>query len=191
MEFVVDLHPDANILPRDPILRAKARFFIDAVSTKYIPAAYIAYIINGEEGAREKLFKATEDIQALLPSEGYAIGEWSIADAAITPFLARIVVSLENDIGRYPEGEGPATLNDLRQSQKFKRFNKYLQDVTCRQSFTKTFDKASECGKIAFIYVPDVLDFRNTTGKYWHTHSLATQRQPKQLTAGRLAPNPR
>lgn len=152
LEFVADLYPDANILPKDPVLRAKARFFIDTVSNKYNPA-YFAYIIRGEEGAREKLEKATEDIQALLPPEGFAIGEWSIADAAIAPFLGRLIVALENDFGGYPEGEGPVLLNDLRQNQKFTRFSKYLQDVTARRSFTDTFDKVRCCHEATMCFL--------------------------------------
>ncbi len=142
LEFLSDLYPDANLLPKDPVLRAKARFFIDAVSNKYNPG-YFSYVVKGEEGGKEKLLKAIEEIQALLPAEGYAIGEWSIADAALTPFLGRLLVSLESDIGAYPEGEGPKTLNEIRQNEKFDRFNKYAQDVTTRRSFTDTFDKVS------------------------------------------------
>ena len=98
---------------------------------------------RGEEGGKEKLLKAIGDIQALLPTEGYAVGEWSIADAALTPFLGRLFLALENDIGAYPEGEGPKTLTDIRQNQNFARFAKYAQDVTSRASFKQTFDEVS------------------------------------------------
>ena len=160
LEFVSDLYPDANLLPKDPVLRARARFFIDAVSTKFNPA-YFSYVIKGEEGGKEKLLKATEDLQALLPAEGYAVGGWSIADAALTPFLGRLIVALENDIGRYPEGDGPKTLNDIRQSTKFARFEKYIQDVTSRSSFAATFDIVSKPEGMSFD-----LEYSHITGIY-------------------------
>ncbi len=37
LEFIADLYPESNLLPKDPVLRAKARFFIDAFSTKVSP----------------------------------------------------------------------------------------------------------------------------------------------------------
>lgn len=80
----------------------------------------------------------------------------------IAPFLGRLAVALENDIGGYPEGEGPTTLNEFRQNEKFTRFSKYLQDVTSRGSFTKTFDKVSQCDTVTRIYIPDFLTSRST-----------------------------
>ncbi|KAG2738771.1 hypothetical protein P692DRAFT_201904348 [Suillus brevipes Sb2] len=37
VEFIGDLYPSSNIVPADPVLRAKARFFIEIVSTKFSP----------------------------------------------------------------------------------------------------------------------------------------------------------
>jgi len=139
LEFIADLYPNANLLPKDPVLRAKARFFIDAVSVKFNPA-YFAYVIR-ENGILENLIKAFEDIQALLPPTGFAIGEWSIADAALVPFVARLFVALENDTGAFAVGEGPKALEVITTSPKLVRFQKYWQDASSRSNFTATFDK--------------------------------------------------
>ena len=139
IEFVADLFPGANLLPADPVLRAKARFFYDAVGNKF-NTAYFNYSFK-PEGSKEALFKATEELQALLPPTGYAVGEWSIADAAWTPFIARLFVALENDLGGYPVGEGPKTLHVLQNDAKFARFQQYWKDVSSRPSFVSTFDK--------------------------------------------------
>ncbi|KAK7685072.1 hypothetical protein QCA50_011909 [Cerrena zonata] len=139
IEFVADLFPSANLLPTDPVLRAKARFFYDAVGNKF-NSAYFNYVLK-PGGSQEALFKATEDLQALLPPTGFAVGEWSIADAAWTPFIARLFVALENDLGGYTVGEGPKSLQVLLNDTRFARFQQYWKDVSARTSFTSTFDK--------------------------------------------------
>ncbi|KAI0765457.1 glutathione S-transferase C-terminal-like protein [Fomes fomentarius] len=141
VEFVADLFPQSNILPADPVKRARARFFIDGVSTKFNPA-WQAFVQG--KGPAEDLYKAAEYLQALLPeSGGFAVGEYSIADIAITPFLARARVALINDLGGYPEGEGAkvwATLSGT--GSRLARFGKYVGDLLDRESFKATFDEA-------------------------------------------------
>ncbi|OBZ77265.1 Pyrimidodiazepine synthase [Grifola frondosa] len=137
LEFVSDLYPDSGLLPKDPVLRAKARFFIDAVSTKLVPA-WGAYF--SRHGPVDDFLKAIETIQALLPESGFAIGPYSIADAALTPHLARLRVSLKNDLGTYAEGEGQKTLQILS-SDRFARFARYYKDLVARENFKATFDE--------------------------------------------------
>ena len=138
LEFVADLYPEANLLPKDPVLRAQVRFFIDAVSNKFNPG-YRGYIFTGK-ATQADLINGFKDIQALLPEKGFAVGEWSIADAAIAPFIARMFVALENDLGAYAVGEGPKTLEIIKTSPELARISQYIQDLTSRQSFIDTFD---------------------------------------------------
>ncbi|KAF8811930.1 hypothetical protein BYT27DRAFT_7088444, partial [Phlegmacium glaucopus] len=114
----------------DPILRAKARFFADTVTTK-LWDAYQPAIARGEDP--EAVLGAIDIIQQLLPEEGYAVGKWSIADAAVTLFLARGEVVLKNDIGKYEEGKGKAVETD----PKYARFRKYLMDVEGRDMLSR------------------------------------------------------
>ena len=139
VEFIADLLPESGILPKDPVLRAKASLFVDTVSTKIAPAQ-AAVIING--GDPEQLVQAYEHLQALLPPQGFAIGEFSLADIAVAPFLARILLNLENDLGGFPEGkgEGEKILNLIR-SPKLARFQEYTNAVLARPSVASTFDK--------------------------------------------------
>ncbi|KAF8191244.1 hypothetical protein BJ912DRAFT_1022104 [Pholiota molesta] len=124
IELVADLSNE-DLLPKDPILRAKARFFIETV-TPLFAGAWRAFLARGEDPAA--IFKA-----------GYAVGQWSIADAAVTPFFARAEVSLKNDIGVYEEGKGKATWETLETDPKYARFRKYFNDVKNRDSFKETF----------------------------------------------------
>ncbi|KAJ7822597.1 glutathione S-transferase [Mycena leptocephala] len=129
VEFVADLYPESNILPKDPVLRAKVRFFIDAVSTKFLPE-YMGPILRGQPF--EPFFEALEQLQALLP--------YTAADIAITPFLARMEVWLKNDIGAYKEGEGKKASESFFSGDRFARLVKYFDALKARESFKATFD---------------------------------------------------
>jgi glutathione S-transferase len=139
VEFVADLYPESNILPKDPVLRAKVRFFIDAVSTKFLPE-FTGPIARGQPF--EPLFEALEQLQALLPADKmYAVGdEYTAADIAIAPFLARMEVWLKNDLGAYKEGEGKKASEHLFSGDRFTRLIKYFDALKARESFKVTFD---------------------------------------------------
>jgi len=142
LEFVADLYPNSPLLPKDPVLRAKARFFIDAVGTKLNPK-FFAFVHRGDAGGAEGLLQGIDDIQKLLPDEGYAVGkDYTIADAAVTPFLARMEISLKYDLGSFDVGEGVKVYETLQADPKFARFRKYFNDSKARPSFQKTFDES-------------------------------------------------
>ncbi|KLO05880.1 glutathione S-transferase [Schizopora paradoxa] len=139
LEFVADLHPESPLLPKDPVQRAKARFFIDAISK--IPSSWHAFMSRGE--SPDALIGSLESIQNLL-SEGkeFAVGdEFTTADAAIAPFLARIATTLGNDIGVFAEGEGKKVYEAIWKSPKFVKLQKYYENVTARESFQKTWNE--------------------------------------------------
>jgi glutathione S-transferase len=119
------------------VKRAKARFFIDTISTKYVPA-HIGILRKGEP--HTKYLEGIDALQALLPTEGkWVLGDqFSVADIAIAPFLARSEVSFQNELF-VNEGEGKKVLEALR-SPKYARFWQYFQDLKTRPSFVKTFD---------------------------------------------------
>ncbi|CDO72828.1 hypothetical protein BN946_scf185002.g13 [Trametes cinnabarina] len=141
VEFIADLYPNSGILPADPVLRAKARFFVDAVSTKFVPRWQA--LLQGK-GPVHDFYEAVEFLQGLLPEEGYAIGPYSLADIAITPFLGRARIALKSDLGGYPRGEGPRVLETLTSGNgRFARIGKYFHDLLERESFKATFDEVS------------------------------------------------
>ncbi|KIJ63066.1 hypothetical protein HYDPIDRAFT_93282 [Hydnomerulius pinastri MD-312] len=137
VEFIADLYPEANLLPKDPTLRAKARFFVEVVNSKFLPMRFILH----NEPYQSILDTATV-IQSLLPESGkYAMGdEYTIADIAFTPFYARFKLSVENEIGAYEYGKGREILNAL-QAPKYAKFNAYVDRLLERPSFKATFDE--------------------------------------------------
>ncbi|EGN94108.1 hypothetical protein SERLA73DRAFT_188693, partial [Serpula lacrymans var. lacrymans S7.3] len=141
LEFIADLYPSAHLLPTDPVARAQTRFFIDAVSTKFAPA-YVGFVVRGE--SYETVLKAFEAIQSLLPNEEspkFAVaGQYTIADAAIAPFAARLRLSVENEIGVFAPGEGAKLIKELK-TPKYARFFNYVESLFQRDSFKATFDE--------------------------------------------------
>ncbi|KAI0765398.1 hypothetical protein C8Q74DRAFT_1318762 [Fomes fomentarius] len=137
VEFIDDLFPESGILPKDPVKRAQARFFVEGVSRRFVPA-WFAYQLGRAQP--DDFYKAVEHLQTLLPEEGFAVGEYSIADIVLTPLVARGRVSLLNDIGFFPAGEGK-TVWETVTTGKFARFGTYANDLLARESFKATFDE--------------------------------------------------
>ncbi|KAJ7922394.1 hypothetical protein B0H13DRAFT_2317434 [Mycena leptocephala] len=125
--------------PRTPLLRAKARHFIDVVSTDFVPA-WIGTIFSGQPW--EPFWATLEAVQALFPADKpYVLGNaYSAADIAITSFLARMEVALRNDTGAFKEGEGTKATEILFSGQRFARLARYLEALKARESFG-TFNK--------------------------------------------------
>ncbi|KAI9439575.1 glutathione S-transferase [Lactarius indigo] len=142
LEFVADLYPDSGLLPKDPVERARVRFFIDAVSTKILPP-FLAFLYRGE--APDAFIAAVADVQELLPPTAqFAVGDhFTIADAAIAPFLGRWELYFRNDLGKFEEGAGLRVYEELFRSERFRRFQKYFANITSRESFKNSFN--SEC----------------------------------------------
>ncbi|KAJ3813407.1 glutathione S-transferase C-terminal-like protein [Lentinula lateritia] len=143
LEFVADLFPNSSLLPKDPVLRAKTRFFIDTFANKFGPALFTFQSGKAPNGA-EGIFSAIEQLQDLMAPEGLAIGdgtEFTLADAAVIPFFGRMEVSLKNDFGAFPEGEGKSTWETLQTDKRFARWKKYWDTAKARESFKATFDE--------------------------------------------------
>jgi glutathione S-transferase len=140
VEFVNDLS-GGKLLPEDPVLRAKARLFIDTVSPKVI-SAFFGPCLRGDDP--QIVVQAIELLQSLLPEgDGYAVGDWSIADAAVVTLLARTELALENDYGAYDEGTGKKAWDEVMNAPRFERFRKYYAAVKARKSFQETFARVS------------------------------------------------
>ena len=139
LEFIADLYPDSGLLPKDPVERARARFFIDAITTKLIPPSNIFFFCGN---ASEPFVTALAEIQDLLPLDAqFAVGDYfTIADAALAPWLGRWELYLRNDVGKYREGIFPRVYEEVFKSERFARFQKYYASISSRESFKSSFD---------------------------------------------------
>jgi glutathione S-transferase len=141
VDFVADLFPESGLLPKNPIDRARARFFIDVTNNKLI-SAWHTFLSKG--GSPEKLFEGADAIQDLLSEEGpYALGkDFTIADVSIAPFLGRIHLLSKEDVGAYADGEGKKVY-DVLQGDRYKKLKEYAEVLFARPSYTKTFPAVS------------------------------------------------
>ncbi|KAH7882244.1 thioredoxin-like protein [Phlebopus sp. FC_14] len=155
LEFIADLYPDSGLLPSAPTSRAKVRLFMDVVSRHMEPAAIKFF--SGEESYKE-LLGAIELVQSLLPDVGeFAVGEtYTIADATVTPFIARLELASKTDLGRFTHGMGLQLGKDLG-TARYAKFRKYMDVMLIRESTKKTFNMVR--GIVEFTRVWDSNEF--------------------------------
>lgn len=63
-------------------------------------------------------------------------------------------MTLKEDLGGYPRGEGPRVLAVLTSGTgRLARFGKYAQDLLARESFQATFDEVRAVLRAMLVYV--------------------------------------
>ncbi|KAI0833602.1 thioredoxin-like protein [Trametes gibbosa] len=135
LEFIADVYPEANLRPANPILRAKGRTFVE-IYRNYVNEPFIDAFFRGK--SVENVIQALERLQAALPPAGFAAGEWSIADIAVAPFLTRMYLFMDRELGAYTR-EDWLKVRDSLDGEKFSRLKQYVQDIHGRPSFAKTW----------------------------------------------------
>ncbi|KAI0671206.1 thioredoxin-like protein [Trametes maxima] len=127
LEFLADLFPEARLLPNDPVLRARARLFANAVDTALLDGFGEFFVAYTKDGSLEDALLAELDaLRARLPPTGFALGEWSNAEIAAAPSLVRTILLMGNDIGKYPVTRGKEVLAVLR-GPRFERRMEYIE----------------------------------------------------------------
>jgi hypothetical protein len=140
VEFIADLYPEAGLMPPNPVERAQARFFVEFIGCKLLPAFY-AFVFKGTVG--DPLKSALEVIQQRLPRNSIFFGgdKPNAADISAAPFLARIELQLKHDLGAFPEGEGLKLYQEVFKGEQFQVLRDYTHALMARESFKKTFDE--------------------------------------------------
>ena len=114
---------------------------MQTVDTKFLPS-FAGFLLFGAPAA--SLLDMIEVMQGMLPDgpgEEYVLGkEWSIADAALTPFLMRINTMLKLNPPTLKEGVA-GQVSEALQSPRFARLHNYLSDNAARPSMAKTWDE--------------------------------------------------
>ncbi|KAB5592569.1 hypothetical protein CTheo_3964 [Ceratobasidium theobromae] len=146
LEFIADLYPQAGLMPPTPVERAQVRFFVEFIGCKLLPA-FFAFVFKGTVG--DPLKNVLEVIQQRLPRNNTFFGgdKPNIADIAVAPFLARIQLQLQHDLGAFPEGEGLKLYQEL-QGEPFHVLKEYMNALMARESFKKTFDEVYLVNKL-------------------------------------------
>ncbi|KAM5541830.1 hypothetical protein V8D89_004559 [Ganoderma adspersum] len=150
VEFIADLFPAAGLLPADPVLRARARHFVHHFDSKVV-MPLLGFLAVGQSTC--SCLDALEGLQDLLPkpehghehedgdgAPGFVVGQPSVADIAVAPFLVSGIILLENDIGAYSSEEGRKALEALH-GPRLKRLMAYVEFLKEWPAFKTTFDE--------------------------------------------------
>ena len=144
LEFVADLYPDSGLLPKDPVERARVRFLIESFSTNVFKLAKKFFATGADDEEVPRAFIAgVAEFQELLPQHAqFAVGDhFTIADAAFAPFLGFWELCFRHDVGKFAVGTGPRVYQELFESERFARLQKYYTNISSRESFKNTFDE--------------------------------------------------
>ncbi|RUS14735.1 glutathione S-transferase [Endogone sp. FLAS-F59071] len=141
IELVADLYPEAKymsfrLLPKDPVKRAQVRFFIEYYSSK-IGSLQLKVLasLNDKEALngifaqfRDGLKRANQLLLEQSPTGPYFLGDqFSLADVAIAPFIARFQVFRDN------------YLEDFVIPEEYDRLLSWGKALQERESFKETW----------------------------------------------------
>ncbi len=109
LRYLADREGRDDLYPRDPVRRARIDMLLDSLSLQVRPALWAAeepilYGVSSDVDWRPGLDDALGGFEWLLADEGYAIGDFSIADVAIAGRMQDIG-KLPIDLGRFPKLE--------------------------------------------------------------------------------------
>jgi RNA polymerase-associated protein len=95
MQYLEERFPSPPLLPDGARARARMRLFVERAGP--LGAASRKLVLGGaderEEGERD-LRRALEVLERSAPEEGFLAGPFSLADAALAPFVARLPQAL-------------------------------------------------------------------------------------------------
>ena len=137
LEFLAEIYPEAHLLPTDPILRTKARTFIQVFVHYFNDPLRDTFFLGAPT---EPILKAIEMIQQALAPSRFAVGPFSIADIAVAPSLIRMMLFLKLGLGAHSDEEGQKMRAALA-SEKFQRFTQYIRDLHERPSIKNNWDE--------------------------------------------------
>ncbi|KIY63085.1 hypothetical protein CYLTODRAFT_382775 [Cylindrobasidium torrendii FP15055 ss-10] len=139
LQLIPELYPGrSTLIPKDPIVLAQARVFIETFTNAFMPA-WSAFLFKNADDAEEQMRAALQWVMKAKTHKYAVSDEFTIADAAIGPFLARLELFLANDVGKFTEGRGSKFITALRADESFKPFWDYLDLIKGRESFKKTW----------------------------------------------------
>jgi glutathione S-transferase len=88
-EYLDEKFPDVRLMPSDLLLRAKARIWVDYMSTRLHAAASDITHDREPEKAKARLEKHLGELDKEMSGRKYIVGEYSLADVSFIPFYTR------------------------------------------------------------------------------------------------------
>ena len=88
-EYLEEKFPQVRLMPTDLLLRAKARIWVDYMSTRLHAAASDITHNREPDKARERMKQHLTALDQEMSGRKYLVGEYSLADVSYIPFYTR------------------------------------------------------------------------------------------------------
>jgi glutathione S-transferase len=88
-EYLEEKFPQVPLMPTDLLLRAKARIWVDYMSTRLHAAASDITHNREPEKAKERMEQQLAALDKEMSGRKYLVGEYSLADVSFIPFYTR------------------------------------------------------------------------------------------------------
>ena len=88
-EYLEEKFPETRLMPRDHLLRAKARVWIDFMNTRVHPAAADFTRNREPDKAQERMKQHLTTLNEEMAGRKYLVGDYSLADVTFIPFYTR------------------------------------------------------------------------------------------------------
>jgi glutathione S-transferase len=101
-EYLEEKFPQVPLMPTDLLLRAKARIWVDYMSTRLHAAASDITHNREPEKAKERMEQQLAALDKEMSGRKYLVGEYSLADVSFIPFYTRRERYQANIDDRFP-----------------------------------------------------------------------------------------
>jgi len=101
-EYLEEKFPQVPLMPTDLLLRAKARIWVDYMSTRLHAAASDITHNREPEKAKERMAQQLAALDKEMSGKKYLVGEYSLADVSFIPFYTRRERYQANIDDRFP-----------------------------------------------------------------------------------------
>ena len=88
-EYLDEKFPQVPLMPADLLLRAKARIWVDYMSTRLHAAASDITHDREPEKAKQRMAQHLTALDKEMAGRKYLVGEYSLADVSFIPFYTR------------------------------------------------------------------------------------------------------
>lgn len=88
-EYLEEKYPEMPLMPRDPLLRAKVRIWVDYFNTRLHPAASDLAHDRDVDKAQAKMAQCLATLNQEMAGRKYLVGDYSLADVTFIPFYTR------------------------------------------------------------------------------------------------------
>jgi len=88
-EYLEEKFPQVRLMPSDPLLRSKARIWIDFMNTRLHPAASDLQHDRNLDKAGETMAQHLQTLEKEIAGKDFLVGDYSLADITFIPFYTR------------------------------------------------------------------------------------------------------